>query len=54
MNLWYYFWILNFVVAGVTFTVITLIVSVRGFHDLLQMFERLNRAKQVHTREFHS
>jgi hypothetical protein len=54
MNLWYYFWILNFVVAGATFTVITLIVAVRGFHDLLLMFERLNRAQQGHTREFHS
>jgi len=54
MNLWYYFWILNFIAAGSTFAVISLIVFVRGLHDLRRMFEQLSRTKQSHPKESYS
>lgn len=41
MNGWYYFWMANFMVAGSAFTVITLIVLVRGLRDLREMFANL-------------
>ena len=42
MNLWLVFWTLMLVVAGGSFAVITLIVSVRGVRDLRQWFASLN------------
>ena len=38
---WYYFWVVNFVVAGSAFVIITLIVLVRGIGDLRRMFATL-------------
>ncbi|HTS67492.1 MAG TPA: hypothetical protein VMO17_00815 [Terriglobia bacterium] len=42
MGFWYYFWTINFLVAGSTFLVITLIVLVLGGRDLRDMFTRLS------------
>ena len=46
---WYYFWIANFFLAGSAFAVITIVVLVRGAHDLRDMFAglraRSNRAE---------
>jgi len=41
MTNWYYFWLFDFAVAGTAFTVILVIVAVRGFSDLLAMFKLL-------------
>lgn len=41
MNAWYWFWMANLVLAGSAFAVITLIVMVRGWRDLRQMFAGL-------------
>jgi hypothetical protein len=46
MKAWYYFWVLNFVVAGSAFCVIAVIVTVRGVGDLREMFKRLRIAGQ--------
>ena len=43
MNLWLVFWMVMLVVAGGSFAVITIIVSVKGFRDLRQWFASLNR-----------
>lgn len=41
MNFWKIFWTGALVIAGCSFAVITAIVSVRGYRDLMQMFRRL-------------
>jgi len=46
MDAWYYFWVGNFVLAGSAFTVITLIVLVRGIRDLREMFVGLRAEAQ--------
>lgn len=43
MNLWLAFWTLMLVVAGGSFVVITVIVSVRGVRELRQFFVGLGR-----------
>ena len=42
MNYWQMFWTGALVVAGGAFAVITAIVTVRGYRDLMQMFRRLS------------
>jgi CDP-diglyceride synthetase len=42
---WYYFWLVNFAVAGSAFVIITLVVVVRGIGDLREMFLRLRQHK---------
>jgi hypothetical protein len=42
MGFWYYFWTANFIVAGSSFALITLVVMVRGSKDLRDMLSRLN------------
>jgi hypothetical protein len=44
MGFWYYFWTINFIVAGSAFVFITVIVLVRGSHDLRSMFARLKES----------
>jgi hypothetical protein len=44
MVFWYYFWTINFIVAGSAFAVITAIVLVRGSQDLRSMFARLKES----------
>ena len=41
MKYWYWFWMINFAVAGTAFVVIAAIVTVRGVRDLREMFARL-------------
>jgi hypothetical protein len=47
MQAWYYFWVLNFVVAGSAFFIIAVIVTIRGVGDLRQMFSRLRAGGHV-------
>jgi hypothetical protein len=44
MGFWYYFWTINFIVAGGAFILITVIVFVRGSQDLRSMFARLKES----------
>ncbi len=46
MNAWKIFWEVCLVVAGATFAGITMIVAVRGFADLREMFANLSRQKK--------
>lgn len=46
MNAWRIFWEACLIVAGATFAGITVIVAVRGFADLRQMFASLARQKK--------
>ena len=41
MNHWLAFWTLALVVAGISFAVITGIVTIKGYRDLRTMFSRL-------------
>ncbi len=41
MNYWRIFWTLWLVIAGLSFAAITVIVSVRGYRDLRNMFSGL-------------
>jgi len=41
MDSWYIFWMVNFIIAGSAFAVITLMVLVRGLQDLREMFAGL-------------
>jgi hypothetical protein len=43
VNPWLIFWTLMLVVAGGSFAVITLVVTMRGFRDLRQWFATLSR-----------
>ena len=52
MQAWYYFWVLNFVVAGSAFFIIAVIVTIRGVGDLREMFTRLRAAG--HTEDSHA
>jgi hypothetical protein len=45
MHGWYLFWMANFVVAGSAFAVITLVVLVRGWRDLKELFASLDRSR---------
>jgi hypothetical protein len=47
MRAWYYFWVLNFVVAGSAFFIIAVIVTIRGVGDLREMFARLRATSQA-------
>ena len=46
MNAWKIFWEICLVVAGSTFAGITVIVAVRGFADLREMFASLAQQKK--------
>jgi hypothetical protein len=43
MNAWQIFWEACLWVAGAAFAGITIIVTIRGFADMRQMFANLNR-----------
>ena len=47
MNAWKIFWEACLLVAGTTFAGITVIVAVRGFADLREMFANLSRQKKT-------
>ena len=40
-NYWLLFWVLNLVIAGPAFVYITVVVAIRGFRDLKEMFRGL-------------
>ena len=48
MKYWQLFWTISLIVAGIAFAFITLVVSVRGFKDLREMFGRLSRRRNDH------
>lgn len=43
MNLWLWFWMVSLIVAGASFAFITVVVTVKGGHDLRQWFRSLQR-----------
>ena len=47
MNAWLDFWVIWLVIAGAAFAGITLIVAVKGFHDLRAMFTGLTAGKKT-------
>jgi hypothetical protein len=47
MKLWGWFWTGCLLVAGPAFAYITIIVTVRGFRDLLDMFRALRKHRDV-------
>jgi hypothetical protein len=47
MGFWYYFWTANFIVAGSSFVLITLMVMVRGSKDLRDMLRSLKDKSTV-------
>jgi hypothetical protein len=47
MGFWYYFWTVNFIVAGSSFVLITLVVMVRGSKDLRDMLRNLRNKSTI-------
>lgn len=45
MKCWYDFWVMNFVLAGSAFGLITFIVLIRGARELREMFLWLRAAR---------
>ncbi len=45
MNSWQIFWTVWLIIAGVSFAVITAIVTVKGYADLRTMFTRLTQQR---------
>jgi len=46
MESWKIFWTVFLLVSGVSFAFITIVVTVKGFRDLLDMFTRLGQQKE--------
>ncbi len=42
MRVWQAFWLVSLVVAGSSFTLITIVVAVKGLQDLRDLFRRLH------------
>jgi hypothetical protein len=49
MKYWQWFWTASLVVSGASFAAITVVVTVRGFADLREMFKRLSQQKKTET-----
>ncbi len=47
MKAWQLFWAVSLVISGVAFAGITLVVAVRGFGDLRQMFAHLRERRNT-------
>lgn len=45
MRAWQYFWAASLLIAGLSFAGITVVVAVRGFHDLRVLFRHLRQRK---------
>jgi hypothetical protein len=45
MQYWELFWTAFLLVSGFSFAFITLVVTIRGFRDLLGMFHRLSQQR---------
>ena len=46
MTFWYYFWTVQFAIAGAAFVLIALVVAVRGVGDLRRMFAALDEERK--------
>lgn len=46
MKAWLFFWTASLLIAGVSFAGITIVVAVRGFHDLRELFRHLLERKE--------
>jgi hypothetical protein len=46
MKAWLFFWTANLLIAGVSFAGITIVVAIRGFHDLRELFRNLLERKE--------
>jgi hypothetical protein len=45
MRAWQYFWEASLLLAGASFAAITVVVAIRGFHDLRVLFRHLRERK---------
>ncbi|HYL85674.1 MAG TPA: hypothetical protein VE263_15690 [Candidatus Angelobacter sp.] len=45
MKAWEMFWVAALWISGVSFAGITLVVAIRGFHDLRVLFRHLSQRK---------
>ncbi|MFL6275581.1 MAG: hypothetical protein ACJ74G_10245 [Blastocatellia bacterium] len=45
MKYWQMFWTISLIVAGISFAFITVVVTIRGYKDLREMFGRLSRRR---------
>ena len=45
-NYWLLVWTISLLVAGASFAIITLVVTIRGFKDLRAMFNRLRQQQR--------
>ena len=43
MTAWQTFWTVSLLVAGASFTLITVVVAIKGFEDLRDLFRRLQQ-----------
>jgi len=43
MSAWQTFWSVSLLVAGTSFTLITVVVAIKGFQDLRDLFRRLRQ-----------
>jgi hypothetical protein len=50
MESWLLFWTIFLVVSGASFAFITIVVTIKGFRNLLEMFSRLSE-QQKETRK---
>jgi len=46
LNVWLLVWTISLVVAGISFAFITVVVTIKGAHDLQEWFSRLSRQKK--------
>ncbi len=42
-NSWLLFWTISLLIAGASFAFISVVVAIRGFKDLREMFSRLDQ-----------
>jgi len=43
MRVWQSFWSVSLLVAGISFSLITAVVAIKGYEDLRDLFRRLHR-----------
>lgn len=48
MRAWQTFWSVSLLVAGASFMLITVVVALKGFQDLRDLFRRLRRQDEGH------
>jgi len=46
MRYWQVFWTVSLLVAGTSFAFITLVVTIKGFRDLREMFSSLSQQRE--------